>query len=230
MSAEETQLKKHQETIDKLRKHVETSFTQAEKGISQITNEILTIEGMSGTATRHFYNNICSLPGALYLEVGAWKGSTFVSAMYKNQAHGISIDNWTEFGGPKVEFSANLAKFIPEAKITVIDTDSFSPATLDQIKNDSIDIYVYDGDHSYEAQYKAVTMYKTKLKPVSILIVDDFNWLQVQRGTRDAIRDSGLKVEFEKVFLTSQNGEHAHVDLARQSFWNGIFVAVLSKA
>ena len=37
---------------------VETAFKNAENNISKITNDIISMEGMSGTKTRHFYNNL----------------------------------------------------------------------------------------------------------------------------------------------------------------------------
>ena len=37
--------------------HIETSFENAENYTSKITIDIINMEGMSGTKTRHFYNN-----------------------------------------------------------------------------------------------------------------------------------------------------------------------------
>ena len=83
---------------------IETAFLNAENKISKITNEIINMEGMSGTKTRHFYNNLLNTEDARYLEIGTWKGSSVCSAMYGNTAKIICIDNWSEFGGPKNEF------------------------------------------------------------------------------------------------------------------------------
>ena len=91
-------------TVNDLIAHIEHSFDYAEKGISNITNEILAMEGMSGTKTRHFYNNLLNKDEARYLEIGTWKGSSVCSAMYKNHATVVCIDNWSEFNGPKREF------------------------------------------------------------------------------------------------------------------------------
>jgi hypothetical protein len=74
--------------------YVQLSVENAERGQSKLTPEILTIDGMSSPKIRHFLNNICSYPGASYLEIGCWKGSTFVSALYKNPLS-IPLTEWT---------------------------------------------------------------------------------------------------------------------------------------
>ena len=90
---------------------IETSFHNAENNISKITSDIIAMEGMSGTKTRHFYNNLLNTEDARYLEIGTWKGSSVCSAMCANKAIVICIDNWSEFGGPKSEFLKNFENF-----------------------------------------------------------------------------------------------------------------------
>ena len=77
---------------------------------------------MSGEKTRHFYNNICSMPDARYLEVGVWKGSSFCSAMCNNTMTCLAIDNWAGVNGRqylkhiKEEFAINFRKFAGQNK------------------------------------------------------------------------------------------------------------------
>lgn len=40
---------------------------------------------MSSPKVRHLLNNLCSLPSTSYLEIGTWKGSTWISALFQNQ-------------------------------------------------------------------------------------------------------------------------------------------------
>jgi len=89
--------KKYEEIVNK-------AFENAEINVSKITNDIISIDGMSGTKTRHFYNNLLNFEDARYLEIGTWKGSSVCSAMYKNNAKVVCIDNWSEFNGPKNYF------------------------------------------------------------------------------------------------------------------------------
>ena len=53
-----------------------------EKTDSKINEEIIKLEGMTGTKTRHFYNNLLSsIENPVYLEIGTWKGSSLCAAM-----------------------------------------------------------------------------------------------------------------------------------------------------
>ena len=49
---------------------IETAFQNAENNISKITNDIINMEGMSGTKTRHLYNNLLNTKDSRYLEIG----------------------------------------------------------------------------------------------------------------------------------------------------------------
>jgi hypothetical protein len=87
-------------SADEAWSHVLNSLSLAYINRSKLTQEILALEGFSGTKTRHLYNSICSAPWAKYLEVGVWKGSTFVSALYNNtHCNATAIDNWSAFSG-----------------------------------------------------------------------------------------------------------------------------------
>jgi len=90
---------------------IDTAFQNAENNISKITNDIIRMDGMSGTKTRHFYNNLLNTADARYLEIGTYKGSSVCSAMCNNKAKVVCIDNWSEFGGPKNEFLYNFNRF-----------------------------------------------------------------------------------------------------------------------
>lgn len=221
-------------TLETLIKHAENAFESAEKNISKLSNDILELEGMSGVKTRHLYNNICDLNNANYLEVGTWKGSTFVSANYKNTINSIAIDNWSEFSttslsasptmDSKSTFLSNIEKY--DIKCKVIENDSFK-ITTDDIEENSIDIYLYDGAHDYESHKKAITHYYKFLSKYSIVIIDDWrtdgDWEAVQRATYDGITESGLIVHkrIEKITFQELNG--------KSEYWNGFGLFVCEK-
>ena len=123
-----------------MRLHIENAFKNAENNISKITSDILSIDGMSGTKTRHFYNNLLSMEDARYLEIGTWKGSSLCSAMYDNQAKIVCVDNWSEFGGPKTEFYINLEKYKGNNNVIVLDQDCYS---IDVSTMPKFNIYLY---------------------------------------------------------------------------------------
>jgi hypothetical protein len=83
-------------------------------------------------------------------------------------------------------------------------------------------LYFYDGEHSYDSQYRAFSHFDTVLDEVFIAMVDDYNTESVQKGTQDAFRDLGYKVVFEQYLPTPGNCDWA-------SWWNGFYVALVKK-
>jgi hypothetical protein len=216
-------------TLEQLINHAKSSVDNANNNISKLTSDILSMDGMSGNKTRHLYNNICSLNDANYLEIGTWKGSSFISAFYNNEINPIVIDNWVEFNGPKSEFISNVNKFCPNRKFNLIEKDCFK-LNDDEITNiyDSIDIYLYDGAHDYESQKKAITYYKNLFSKYFIIIVDDFrsdtpSWSNVKKGTYDGIEESGLIIHHSVEIITYQELS------GRSEYWNGFGLFVCEK-
>jgi hypothetical protein len=205
---------------------IENAFKNAENNISKITNYIINMEGMSGTKTRHFYNNLLNTEDARYLEIGTWKGSSVCSAMCGNKAKVVCIDNWSEFGGPKTDFLSNFEKFKGENEATFIESDCFkvNVSTLPKFN-----IYMYDGNHTNESHFKALLHYYNCLDDVFIFIVDDWNWKDVRDGTSNSIQKLNLKVLYEKeIRLTWDNSVTPQPELSK-TWWNGIYVAILQK-
>lgn len=209
--------------------HVKQSIASAEQLNSKLTADILNISGMSSPKVRHFLNNLCSLPDARYLEIGVWRGSTFISALYGNIKtinKAIAIDQWKDLnvpglGNQKQFFLANTAKFIPSQSFKLCEQDSFAIIPKD-ICQDSINIYFYDGDHRESSQYQAFMHYNIILAQRFIAIVDDWNHPSVKAGTRRAFKDLKYKVLFEAELPSNYNGD---ID----NWWNGLYVAVIEK-
>ena len=205
---------------------IENSLKNAENNISKINDEIIKMQGMSGTKTRHFYNNLLNIEDARYLEIGTWKGSSVCSAMYGNKAKVICIDNWSEFNGPKEEFLQNFNKFKGENDATFIENDCFN---VDVSSLSKFNIYMYDGNHTNESHYKALIHYYNNLDDIFIFIVDDWNWKDVREGTKKSIELLNLKVLYEKeIRLTFDESVTPEPELS-QTWWNGIYIAILQK-
>lgn len=212
--------------MEKYKSLVENSFANAENNISKITNDIISMEGMSGTKTRHFYNNLLNTNDARYLEIGTWKGSSVCAAMCNNKANVICIDNWSEFGGPKNEFLENFNKFKGNNNATFIEDDCYK---VDVTKLPKFNIYMYDGNHSNESHYKALLHYYECLDDIFIFIVDDWNWEDVRNGTLNSIQKLNLKVLYEKEIRLTWDNSVTPEPLLSKTWWNGIYVAILQK-
>ena len=202
---------------------IETSFQNAENNISKITNDIINMEGMSGTKTRHFYNNLLNTEDARYLEIGTWKGSSVCSAMCNNKAKVVCIDNWSKFDGPKSEFLVNFEKFKGLNDATFIENDCYK---IDISLLPKFNIFMYDGNHTIESHYNALLYYYNCLDDIFIFIVDDWNFQDVRDGTKSSIQKLNLKVLYEKEIRLTYDNSYTS---AKDTWWNGIYVAILQK-
>lgn len=203
---------------------LKNSLHRTENGQNSLNEEILKLEGMSGTLYRKFINDLIkSLQDINYLEIGCWKGSTLISALYDNLYHinnYIAIDSWHEFGGPKEEFTNNFKKYIKQEP-NLIDNNCFKVET-DKIGIQNINIYFYDGGHSENDHIQALTHYFPLCDDCFIYIVDDYNWPHVVAGTYKGIINSNLKIVYETSKFTKGNG-------VKETWWNGVGIFVLKK-
>ena len=100
-----------------LEEHLSTSIINAENSSSKISKRVLSINGMTGAKTRHFYNNLCSMDDTRYLEIGTWRGSSICSAIYRNKLSAICIDDFSEgfdiwdSRHPRDELNSNIERF-----------------------------------------------------------------------------------------------------------------------
>ena len=78
-----------------------------------------------------------------------------------------------------------------------------------------INFYLYDGEHSFEAQRKALTHFYAMLDDAFIFLVDDYSWEAARSGTEEAIGELGLERVCERVLT--------------EGWWNGLYVSVLKK-
>lgn len=214
--------------LNYLIEHVKNSIDNAYNNKSKLINEILEMEGMSGKKTRHLYNNICDLSGAHYLEIGTWKGSSFISASYNNNIYSTSIDNWSQFGGPSNEFYMNVINFLKYNfnRINIIDKDSWSIDHKDIQMN--IDIYMYDGGHTYESQKKAITYYHKYFSKYLIIMIDDWSSdsPEIKLGSMAGIKEMGLIIHYmNEIPLVNTTKYHTGGD----TFWNGCGVFVCER-
>lgn len=201
--------------------HVRASIAAAERRESNLPDAVLEIDGMSSPKVRHFLNNLCSFPTCRYLEIGSWKGSTLVSALYGNSVeHAVAIDNFSEFGGPRDEFGDNCSRHIPSSGHMFFDADCFG---IDKrLLHGPFNTYFYDGPHSFDGQMRAFTHFDDLLSDPFIAVVDDWNLKRVKQGTRAAFEQLGYNPLFEAELPAKKNGD-------RRRWWNGLYVAVVAK-
>lgn len=209
--------------------HVKSCLYWARRKRSKLDyNILMNLPGMTGEKTRHFYNNLCSMPDARYLEIGAWKGSSTISSLFMNpHCSATIIDNWSEYDKDCQGLIENIRNYIPyHVPYKLVSEDCFNLSKpLDMRYN----IYLYDGAHDVESHRKAITHFYQYLDPVSIVIIDDWNHDCVREGTWLGLREVDAKILYKEEILLTTDGSHTPFDIAPTDFWNGMAVFVLEK-
>lgn len=202
---------------DQFIKFIEDAIKKAEKEESKLTPETFEAPGFTSPKIRHLLNNLGEMPESHYLEVGVHKGATFVASNFKNNfLSSVAVDNWSEFaqdGETKKEFIKYTEKLLVPNAYKFYEQDCFS-LTKNELPN-PINFFLYDGCHSYESQMKALTYFYPLLDETFMFLVDDWNWTDPQKGTRQAIKELDLKILFEKELT--------------DGYWNGLFVSLIKK-
>lgn len=182
------------------------------------------LQGMSGQRFRALLNKLAQIQiSGSYLEIGTFKGSTACSALYQNQRSAILVDNWSEFGGPKMTAFNNLSKFCPESNIQFVEStfDKFYSTPFDN----KIFLYFYDGGHSLEEQRMAVALIDSLHFDYLIFVVDDFSWGTVKSGTIEGLKS--LKSTIVKSWTIKPSDDDKFF---RYGEWhNGYFISLISK-
>ncbi len=207
-------------------RHIIRSIAEAETGRSRLSDEVLSVDGLCGTITRHFYNNICNFKGCRYLEIGSLGGASTTAAIHGNNVAATCIDNFSQFQGSREKFISNIERFGQGSAVRLIQHDCFE---LDTEKMGPFDIYLYDGSHSRNCHYKAIKHYFGTLAPFAVVIIDDWNRPHIREGTGDALRDLGISVRYKKEIILP---EEDLVDMPRHrgkdGWWNGILIMLLA--
>jgi hypothetical protein len=200
--------------------HIYNCINKTLAGHSKLNEKAITMRGMSSFNVRNLLNLLLEMPNAKYLEVGVWKGSTFYSALYKNNPYyALAIDNWSEFKGSVKFFLQTISDL--ECEYNFLNKDSFLVDVNSEIK-EKINIYFYDGNHSKESQTLAITHYIDGMEDEFIYICDDWNFVGVPEGTLEAIQKVNLLIEKSWILKADYAGDV-------KNWWNGLWIAHLKK-
>lgn len=187
----------------------------------EILRELPVIEGYSSTKVRQLLNALNSHPDTKrYLEIGVHLGSTFIPAIFGNSVQATCIDNWSRFGNRRPHFEANLKEYLPKRKVNLIANDAFTVDLTSVLQ--PVDVYFFDGEHTFDDQYKAYTYYDQVFADRFVTLVDDWNWAEPRDATRKAFKDLGYNVIHEWQLEGDYNG-------TERAWWNGLGVFVVEK-
>ncbi len=198
--------------------HIITCLYKASRMQSKLPQAILDLPGFCPPKIRHFLNNLCDFRGCNYLEVGTYQGASLLSSAYGNTGIFTGIDNFSEFDGPREALKEHIATHGKKGMVHFVEGDSWEIDRSRLVK--SVNVYLYDGNHSYESQKKGLLQFDGILDDRFVLMVDDYSWPDSLNGTRDALDELGYKVDLRL---------ELHDDDNQQGWWNGLLVLLANK-
>lgn len=153
-------------------------------------------------------------PGTSFVNIGVWHGFTYLAGMIgNNEKKCIGVDNFSKFGGPKVEFMDRFNRYKGNEHY-FYEKDCFD--YFSEIHEDPIGFYFYDGDHSYESQFTALQVAEPFFDKNCILMIDDTNRKEPRQATVDFVNNSKNRYLTLQDIRTSCN--------AHPTLWNGVMV------
>lgn len=203
--------------VARLAERVERAIEAAEAGRSRLAAAAWSVGGFTGGKTRHLLNNLCQPFATRYLEVGLLHGATFCAALCENQAHGIGIENFSEFDGAESIVRANAERCVTRGTTEFRFQDVL---TVDPVPLAPVDVLFYDGNHAETATRETLAHLLPTLTNPGIVLVDDYNWEAVQVGAWSGL--SGYRVHRKWHLGAGREGDGA-------GFWNGLGVFVVGQ-
>jgi predicted O-methyltransferase YrrM len=119
-----------------------------------------------------------------YVEIGAFKGASAIAAAHGCPRDVVTIDNFAMEGAERDILERNLHAFGCD-DVTVLEGDAFELLHGGAIGERRVGVYYYDARHKYEFQLEALRAIEPHLADRALLIVDDSDWPDVERATRD---------------------------------------------
>jgi hypothetical protein len=209
---------------------VRTAFEDALAGRGTMDERVYAVGGFCGRKHRLFLNNLVrAVERPRYLEIGIFQGATFCAAISGNQVYAAAIDNWSEYGGRANDFYTNLAAFKgTDAAVAILEQDF---RTVNYAAFERFNIGFYDASHAELDQYDGARILLDAMAPQAVMMIDDWNWPRVRRGTLNAVRDAGRQIDFAIELRTSFDDDEGGLpphNTGASDWHNGMFVAVVS--
>jgi hypothetical protein len=149
-----------------------------------------------------------------YLNIGIWHGYSLFAAMVGNRdKECIGVDNFSEFGDPRIEFINNFDKLKSEKhKFFEMDYQYY----FENKHQGKIGVYFYDAKHEYDHQLNGLKLAEPFLADDALIFVDDWNWEAPRKATADFI--AGSQYTWEMILDAHTYG------IGNPTFWNGLAI------
>jgi len=177
--------------------------------------DICRIARMSTFAVAAFINHaVRQMPaGQAYLNIGVYAGFSFFAGMLDNpERRCIGVDNFQRRSAREALLSRFGGLKGPAHSFHELDYLDY----FDQVHDEPLGVYFYDGDHAYEHQVKGLKRAEPFFADGCIVIVDDTNWEAPRQATIDFAAESEREYE---LLLDCPTRDHNH-----PTYWNGLMV------
>ena len=220
--------------------HVELSIEKAENLESNITPEVLEIDGFSGKKTRHFYNHLCSMDDVMYMEIGNRKEDSLCSALSNNRIHMFIISKWDDefvFENDS-NFFINVKKYQLEKPISSfvmrkhpewwnIDENFLNYTNYANPGSkvlEKYNIFTCGSDHTDSVKHKdGLVNCLISLATEFVYIVNNWNETEFREDIINAIKDNNsLEILYQKDIFTTG-------DIETNDWYNGMGIFVLKQ-
>ncbi len=189
-----------------------TIFHNINRDEKETINKLAQIDTMSKISIGFIINQICRNLDSkgVYLNIGVWRGFSMFAGMLNTNCEVYGVDNFSfdynegddslnnriEESNTREYFYKHLNIFQNKEKHFFSDTEYKKFFKSWENKKKNIDFYYYDGEHSYQNQYDNLMIAKNFFKKGSIILIDDYNELEVEKATLDFVakHDSNYKI------------------------------------
>ena len=152
--------------------------------------------------------------GQSFVNVGVWNGFTFLAGILNNpEKHCIGVDNFSELGGPRKQFLDRFNKM--KSKNHIFYDMDYEKYFSDQ-HTKKIGFYIYDGEHSYNNQFKGLKVAEPFLADEALVLIDDTNLDAPRQATLDFVEQSEYKYQ---IIFDQRTYCNMH-----PTFWNGLLL------
>ena len=224
-----------QRKIESYKLQCQEAVKKSSKGVTKLIPQILEIHGITSRRIKSLLNNICDMKSVVYLELGVFRGSTLIAAMYKNDIKkAYAVDNfnydpiepgkYNEKGWPSIRRAFNdaciryglsdnlvlLEKAVQEVDITEI--------------SEPVNVVFYDCWPAKTGNMVDNLKHVLgSLDSVFILIISEYSSKSTKTAATKFIEDNNLITHYTEE-LKTMGVRNAN------SWWSGIGIYVLEKA
>ncbi len=167
-------------------------------------------------------------PGESYVEVGTYFGASLIGAMRGNAGDFVGIDRFSfeplsvrgrDLPAASREGLEESLRRFGAVDASILEGDAFEVIERGELGERTVGVYYFDGPHDYDSQLRGLRVIEPWLSDEALLVVDDHDWEQVAKATRDYLESQPTA----RLLLEIPGHERGH-----PQWWDGIAVLAWS--